>query len=187
MTAMAVHYHSRSLYMKVCHVGHYLRNELTDVTTANLPPTSITLSPNTYILLPPRSPGMIQYAPRGFVVGTLTATDENCCQSHTYHIVGGPSASLFNVSSHNQIVVNSDTLTGDPHSLLILVSDGAGGNFTGLVYIFQGLLLFLMVAALAHVISHVSAFATVSSSVGSATVSIRVLCPLFSYFHVFLY
>lgn len=56
---------------------------------ANVAPTAVTLSTATYT--PPTATANV-------VVGTLSSSDVNCCQTFTYSIVGGLDAALFNIS-----------------------------------------------------------------------------------------
>lgn len=95
--------------------------------TVQVDPTDISLSSLTYT--PPLAMGTL--------IGTLSTVDGNCCQSHTYSIVGGNSSSLFSISGDG-LYCNTVGLTGNGLEVEVQTSDGAGGLFSKTFVVDEG-------------------------------------------------
>lgn len=84
--------------------------------TANLAPTALALSANTYAVPPTANQ----------VVGTLSTTDINCCQTFTYSIVGGANAALFAIAGNALQIVNAGQ-SGNGLQVTVRTTDSGTG------------------------------------------------------------
>ena len=74
--------------------------------------------------------------PSGTLVGVLSTTDANCCDTISYSIVGGADAADFSISGSN--LMTAALLPSTTLIVTVKVSDGAGGSATSTFNILVG-------------------------------------------------
>lgn len=89
------------------------------VPTANVSPTNMALSANTYV--PPTASANV-------VVGTLSSTDANTGETFSYSVVGGTHQSLFGITGTQLVLLNAGQ-TGTNFQVTVRTTDSRGGTF----------------------------------------------------------